>query len=97
MTRIRPPPFWLVSLVIAGVLAVALALAIVIGAFFLVVFPVVAIGAAVARFLWARSDRGRQSRVDIIEAEYTVIADKADMPDKAVTPKPARSWGRDDG
>ena len=67
-------PFWRVAVAAAVAIAVALALAILVSGLFLILLPVIVVGAIAARLF------GRPvpppPRADVIEAEYEVIEEK---------------------
>ncbi len=65
-------PFWRVAIVLIVACALALALALLVSGLFLVLLPVILIGALAARFF---SRRVPPPRAEFIEAEYEVVAD----------------------
>jgi len=81
-------PFWRVALAVAIALAFVAALAVLVSGLFLVLLPVIVVGAVAARFLGRRvpppraNPRGDSNmptsppRADVIEAEYEVIEEK---------------------
>ena len=79
--RVGRAPFWRVALAVAIALAVALALAVLVSGLFLIVLPVVLVGAIAARFLGRRVAPRPDS--EVIEAEYEVIEDDRKSPDES--------------
>jgi hypothetical protein len=86
-------PFWRVALAVAIALAFVAALAVLVSGLFLILLPVIVVGAVAARFLGRRvppprvNPRGESNmtagtypppRTDVIEAEYEVIEEKRD-------------------
>lgn len=72
MLRVGRVPFWRIAIVLAVAFVLALALAVLVSGLFLILLPVILIGAIAARFMGrrvARTDR------DVIEGEYEVIAE----------------------
>jgi hypothetical protein len=67
-------PFWRVAVAAAIAVAVALALALLVSGLFLILLPVIVVGAIAARLLGRRV--ARAPRAEFIEAEYEVIEEQ---------------------
>jgi len=68
-------PFWRVALAVAIALAFVAALALLVSGLFLILLPVIVVGAVAARFFGRRVPT-TPPRADVIEAEYEVIEEK---------------------
>lgn len=75
MLRIRRMPPWQVAIILAGASAVAVALALLAGGLFLILLPVVLVGAVAYRFRGLRRASFPRRDPDIIEGEYVVVSD----------------------
>ncbi len=69
-------PFWRVALVLIVACALALALALLVSGLFLILLPVIVVGAVALRFMGRRVAHTPRPGEEIIEAEYEVIEEK---------------------
>lgn len=72
--RIRRLLPWQVAIILAGASAVAVALAVLASGLFLILLPVILVGAVAYRFLGLRRANFPRRNGDVIEGEYVVVS-----------------------
>ncbi len=71
--RVGRVPFWQVAIGLAVAFVLAVALAVLVSGLFLILLPVILIGAIAARFMGRRDQGGPRRDQKVIDAEYVVV------------------------